>query len=105
VGVVNDGDDEFASGIEGACFADEPSFAFVVGAVGFKFESLAKEAQEVVPGVERAVDDGSDPALGIVVNEGVFEDGFASAGFAEDEAEAALLGVDFEDVEVALLVI
>lgn len=42
--------------------------------------------------------------FGVVVDEGVFEDGFAGAGLAEDEAEAALLGVDFEDVEVALLV-
>jgi hypothetical protein len=39
-----------------------------------------------------------------VVDEGVFEDGFAGARLAEDEAEAALLGVDFEDVEVTLLV-
>ena len=30
--------------------------------------------------------------------------GFSGAGFADDEAEASLLGVDFEDVEVALLV-
>ncbi|MCW1914751.1 hypothetical protein OJ996_14280 [Luteolibacter sp. GHJ8] len=42
--------------------------------------------------------------FGIVVDDGVLEDGFAGAGFAEDEAEAALLGVDFDDVEVALLV-
>ena len=33
----------------------------------------------------------------------MFEGGFAGAGFAEDEAEAALLGVNFEDVEVELL--
>ena len=42
--------------------------------------------------------------LGIVADDGVLEDGFAGAGLAEDEAEAALLGVDLEDVEVALLV-
>ena len=55
-------------------------------------------------GVEGAVDDGGDRVLGVVVDDVVFEDGFAGAGLAEDEAEAALLGVDFEDFKVALLV-
>ena len=40
----------------------------------------------------------------VVMDDRVFEDGFAGAGLAEDDTEAALLGVDFEDVEVALLV-
>ena len=55
-------------------------------------------------GVQRSIDDGGDPVLLVVVKEVVFEDGFAGAGFSEDEAEAALLGVNFDDVEVALLV-
>ena len=42
--------------------------------------------------------------FGVVADDGVFEDGFAGAGFAEDEAEPALLAVDLENVEVALLV-
>ena len=58
-----------------------------------------------MPTVERAVDDGDDPVARVVVEEVLFEDGFSSARFAEDEAEAALLGVDFEDVEVTLLVL
>ncbi len=53
--------------------------------------------------MEGAIDDGGDPLFGVVVDEGVFEDGFPSARLAEDDAEPALLGVDFEDVEVALL--
>ncbi len=52
---------------------------------------MAQEAQDVVPGVEGAVDDGGDPVLGVMVDDVVFEDGFSGAGFAEDEAEAALL--------------
>jgi len=56
-----------------------------------------------VPAVERSIDDGGDPLFWVVIDEVVFEDGFSSAGFADDEAEAALLRVDFEDVEVALL--
>jgi len=38
-----------------------------------------------------------------MVDEVVFEDGFSGAGFTDDETEAALLGVDFEDVKVTLL--
>ena len=104
MGVINDGDDGFSSGVEVAGFEDESGFAFVVGAIGIDFHGAAEEAQEVVPGVEGAVDDGSDPLFGVVLDDGVFENGFAGAGFAEDDAEPALLGVDFEDVEVALLV-
>ena len=104
MGVVDDGDDDFSFGVEVAGFFDEPGFAFVVGSVAFEVEGLAKEAEDVAPGVEGAVDDGGDPVPLVVVDEVVFEDGFSGAGFADDEAEAALLGVDFEDVEVALLV-
>ena len=104
MGVIDDGDDVFAFTVKGAGFGDETGFAFVIGAVGIDLHGVAEEAQEVVQGVEGAVDDGGDPLFGVVVDEGVFEDGFASAGLAEDEAEAALLGVDFEDFKVALLV-
>ncbi len=105
VGVVNDGDDEFALGVEVASFGDEASLAFVIVAGGFELHGVAEQAQEVVPGVQRAVDDRGDPLFGIVAGDGVFEDGLAGAGFAKDEAEAALAVVDFEDVEVALLVL
>ena len=83
---------------------DETLLALVVAAVGFELEGLAEQAQHVVPGVQGAVDDRRDPLLGVVADDGVLEDGLAGAGFAEDEAESALLGVDLEDVEVALLV-
>ncbi len=104
MGVVDDGDDVFAFAVEGAGFVNETFFASVVVAVAFESEGLAEESEHVVPGVEGAVDDGGDPLFGVVVDEGVFEDGFPGAGFAENETEAALLAVDFEDVEVALLV-
>ena len=57
-----------------------------------------------MPAMEGAVDDGDDPVLGVIVEKMIFEDGLAGAGFAEDDAEAALLAVDFEDVKVTLLV-
>lgn len=104
MGVVDDGNDDFSFGVEVTCFGDESSFAFVVGAVALEVEGLAEEAQDVAPGVKRSVDDGGDPVFEVMVDEVVFEDGFSGAGFADDEAKSTLLGVDFEDVEVALLV-
>jgi len=77
VGVVDDGDENFPSGVEVSCFFDESGFAFVVVAVAVEVEGLAEETEDVVPGVV------------------IFEDGFSGAGFSDDEAEAALLGVDF----------
>jgi hypothetical protein len=38
-----------------------------------------------------------------MVDERLFEDAFAGAGFAEHQTKATLLGVDFEDVEDFLL--
>jgi hypothetical protein len=104
VGVVDDGNEEFSFGVEVPGFCDKACFAFMIVAVAFEVEGLAEKAQDVAPGVERAVDDGGDPLFWVVEEDVVFEDGFSGAGFADDEAEAALLGVDFEDVEVTLLV-
>ena len=104
VGVIDDGDDGFSFVVEVAGFGDEACFAAVVVAVDVDLHGLAEEAQEAGPSVKGTVDDGGNPLFGVVVDDGVFKDGFARAGFAEDEAEAALLGVYFEDVEVALLV-
>jgi hypothetical protein len=36
--------------------------------------------------VQGAVDDGGDPLFGIMPDDGVFEDGLAGSGLAEDEA-------------------
>ncbi len=104
VGVVDDRNDVAGLRMEVSGFGDEAGFAAVVAAAAFEVEGLAEEAQDVVPGVQGAVDNGGDPVLGVVVEEVVFEDGFPGAGFAEDEAEATLVRVDFEDFKVALLV-
>ena len=50
------------------------------------------------------VDHGRDQAFGIVRQERLFEDALAGAGFAQNDTEAALLGVDSEDVKDFLLV-
>ena len=56
-----------------------------------------------MPTVEGAVDDGDYPVAWVVVEEVLFEDGFSSARFAEDEAEAALLGVEIYNGEGSCL--
>jgi hypothetical protein len=102
--VINDGYDGFAFAVEVARLGDKAGFAAVVVAANVDLHGLTEEAQEAGPGVKGTVDDRGDPLFGIVMDDGVFEDGFAGARFAEDEAEATLLGVDFEDVKMALLV-
>ena len=63
VGVINDGNDEFALGVEVAGFGDETRLALVVVACCFELLGGAEQAQEVVPGVQGAVDDGCDPIV------------------------------------------
>ena len=104
VGVVDDGHEHFAGAMDAEGFLDQQAFAVVVAALELDLEGLAEDAQGVVIGVEGAVDDGSDHAFGVVGEERLFEDAFAGAGFAQHQAEAALLGVDAEDVEDLLLV-
>ena len=60
--------------------------------------------RSVLQAGEGAVDDRRNPAFGVVRQEGLFEDAFAGAGFTEHQTEAALLGMDAEDVEDFLLV-
>jgi hypothetical protein len=104
VGVVNDGDEHFAGAVDAEGFLDQQAFAAMVVALKLDLEGLAEDAQGVVIGVQGAVDNRGDHAFGVVVQEGLFEHAFAGAGFAQDQAEAALLGVDSEDVEDFLLV-
>lgn len=73
-------------------------------ALELDLESLAEDAQGVVIGVKGAVDDGCDDAFGILVQEGLFQNALAGAGFAQDQTEPALVGMDFEDFENLLLV-
>jgi hypothetical protein len=76
----------------------------MVVALEVDLEGRAEDTQCVVISVERAVNDRGDDSFGIMVYEGLLEDGFAGAGLAEDQTESTLLGMDFEDVEDLLLV-
>ena len=57
-----------------------------------------------MPAVHGAVDDGGDPLLRVVFDDGIFKHGFPRSWFSDEDAESSLLGVNFEEVKVALLV-
>lgn len=105
MGVVDDGDEEFAFLVELTCCVDEPGFAFMVVSVGLEVKGLTEEAKDVVPAVEGAIDDGDDLVTRVVVEQVLLEDGFSSSGFAENKTKSTLLRVNFEDVKVALLML
>ncbi len=101
--VVNDGHEHFAGAVEPEGFLDQAPFAWVIVALELDGERLAEDAQGVVIGVEGAVNHRGDDALGIEVDQGFLENGFAGARFAQDQAKAALLSVNFQDVQGLLL--
>ena len=104
MGVVNDGDEHLADAMDFEGYLDQQAIAAMIAALELNLKGFAKDAQGVVVGVEGAVDDRGDEAFGVVVEEGVFEHAFSGARFAQDQAEAALLGMNAEDVEDLLLV-
>jgi len=68
------------------------------------FKGRAENTQGVVVGVEGTIDHGGDHAFGVMGEKGGFENAFSGTGFADDQAETTLLGVDEEDIEDVLLV-
>jgi len=89
--VINDGDKHLSGLVDLEGLLNELSFAVMILSVELDLKGLAKDAQDVVIGVECSVEDGCDDALGIMVDEGLFEDGFSRARMPEDETKAALL--------------
>ena len=104
VGIVNDGHEHLARAMDAEGLLHQEPLTVMVAALELDLEGFAEDAQRVVIRVQGAVDDGCDHPFGIVGEQRLLEDAFAGAGFAEDEAQAALLGVNAEDVEDFLLV-
>jgi hypothetical protein len=103
VGVVDHRDQELVGAMDLEGFLDQEALAAMVVAVELDLKGLAEDAQGVVIGVKGAVDDRGDETFGVVIKQGLFEHGFAGARFAQDQAQAALLGVNAEDVKDLLL--
>jgi len=104
MGVVNDGHEHFAGAMHAEGVLDQEPFAVMIAALELDLEGFAEDAQGVVIGMERTVDHRRDHPFWVVSQERLFQNAFAGAGFAEHQAEAALLGVDAQDVEDFLLV-
>jgi hypothetical protein len=104
VGVVDDGGEHLASGVEAAGLGDEAALAAHVVPLGFDLKRLAQDAGRAVVGVQGAVDDRRHETLGVEFAERALEHALAGAGLTHDEAEASLLAVHADDVEHLLLV-
>jgi hypothetical protein len=104
VSVIDDGDEHLAGAMEAEGFLDEQAFAVMVAALELDLEGAAEDAESVVISVEGAIDHRGNQAFGVMIDQGLFEHRFAGARLAQDQAKAALLGVDFEDVQDLLLV-
>ena len=104
MGVVNDGNEHFAGAMDAEGLLDQQAFAAMIMALELDVKGFAEDAERIVASVERAVDHGGDHPFGIVIQQRLLQNAFAGAGFAQHQAEAALLGVDAEDVEDFLLV-
>jgi hypothetical protein len=79
VGGVDDRDEHFAGAMDFEGFLGRQAFAAMVAALELDLKGLAADAQGVVIGLQRPIDDGRDEVFGIVVEQGLFEDAFAGA--------------------------
>jgi hypothetical protein len=103
VGVINERHEHLACSVKPEGFLNEKALAFAVTAIEFDLEGFTEYPEGVVIGVKRPVDHGGNHAFWVMVNDGMFDNGFTCAGFAKNEAKSALLSMDAEDVEDLLL--
>ena len=103
MGVVDDGHEHFAGAVQAEGLLYEQSLALAVAARELDLEGLAENAQGVGVGVQGPVNHRGNHPLGVVGEERLFEDALAGARLAQDQAKAALLGVNLEDLEDFLL--
>ena len=81
VGVVDDEDQALAALIEFTGFGEDVFFDGGVEAFAFELKSLGEEVEAAVPADDGSVDDDDVPGLLGELEKGLFEDGFAGAGF------------------------
>ena len=92
VGVVDGQGDGFAFAVQGTGLLDDLLFALQVAALVVDGEGEAEDAQGIGVSVHAAGDVWADASVA-ALGEGFAQNGFAGAGGAGDEAEAALVGV------------
>ena len=77
--VINDRNEHFSGLVDLEGLLNEEAFAVMILPVELDFKGLTEDAEDVVIGVEGSIEDRSDDALGIMVDQSVFEDGFSRA--------------------------
>jgi hypothetical protein len=103
MGVINDRDEHFALMVDLPARLDEEFLALGVATVGFDLERLAEDMQRIGVGVKGSGDGWGDHALGVMVEDGMFNDAFPCAGFSHDDAQSPLLAMDFDCLKNVLL--
>lgn len=68
MGVINDGDEHLSGLMDLEGLLNEEAFAVMILSVELDLKGLAKDAQDVVIGVEGSIEHWSDNALGIMVD-------------------------------------
>jgi len=101
--VINEGHDHFTILIELVNLKQEPFFTLEIAAIGFGLKGVAQQAQKRGIGVESSGHRSEHEPFGIVLQENRFDDRFACAGLAEQEAKATLLAMHQEGVKDFLL--
>ena len=104
VGVVEDGGEAFAGVVEAEGLFDEFAFALKGGRFELDTESIAQNFYRIGVGVQSARDGGDEVLIVGEALQRLLEDRLAGARNAEDEAEPALLAMNFERVVDFLLV-
>ena len=89
---------DFAGVVEAEGLLDESPFALEGVALEFDLEGIAQDFDGVGVSVQGAGDAGDQVLVFGEALERLLDDALAGAGYAEDQAESALLAVDFERV-------
>ena len=103
MGVVNDDDEGSAGTVQGVSFSNEPFLTGKGIALVFGFKSVAQHFHRIKVGVQGAADvDHQGCFFRLLVDAGP-DHGFAGARFSHEQAKAALVGMNFQDVKDLLL--
>ena len=86
VRVVDDRREHLARVVDATGLLDQPLLAADDSAASVDLKRVAQDAQHAVVGVQRAIDDGGDESLGVMVDQGMLEHALARSRLANDEA-------------------
>lgn len=103
MGVVDDGYEHLAFVVDFPSGFNQQFFPACVPSFDFDAEGFAEDVQGVRVGMQCPGDGRSDHLFGVVIDDGLFDDAFARAGFTHDQAKPALLSMNFDGFKYLLL--